>query len=246
MIPKLRDPATARPRNPTMNLRIFDTTDDLLAAAARALVQRAQSGARTIALSGGSTPKPLYAMLGASPLREQLAEFPITWIVVDERYVPIDHPDSNAGMMEKTLFANGISPSHRFLPFRTELHDPAATTHAFENEWRSLGINQLDVVLLGMGDDGHTASLFPGTPVLDVENRIAAEVFVPRLDMWRVTLTKPVLRSAALRLVLATGAKKRPIIEGVRDGADYPIAQATRDVDTWWLIDREAAPEGAS
>jgi 6-phosphogluconolactonase len=225
-----------------MNLRIFDTTDDLLAAAARTLVQRVQAGARTIALSGGSTPKPLYAMLGSSPLREELAEFPITWIVVDERYVPIEDRESNAGMMEKTLFANGISTSHRFLRFRTERNDPAATARAFEDEWRALGIAQLDVVLLGIGDDGHTASLFPGTPVLDVEDRIASEVFVPRLDTWRVTITKPVIRAATLRLVLANGAKKKPILEGVRDGADYPIAQATNGVETWWLIDRDAAP----
>jgi 6-phosphogluconolactonase len=225
-----------------MNLRIFDSTGELLAAAARTLVQRVQAGARTIALSGGSTPKPLYAMLGSSPLREQLAEFPITWVVVDERCVPIDDPDSNAGMMSKSLFASGISATHRFLSFRTELNDPAATARAFEDEWRSLGITQLDVVLLGIGDDGHTASLFPGTPVLDVEDRIASEVFVPRLDAWRVTITKPVIRAATLRLVLANGAKKKPILEGVRDGADYPIAQATNGVETWWLIDREAAP----
>jgi len=225
-----------------MNLRIFDTTDDLLAAAARTLVQRVQAGARTIALSGGSTPKPAYAMLGSSPLREQLAEFPITWVVVDERYVPTDDPESNAGMMSKTLFANGMSPAHRFLRFRTELNDPAATARAFEDEWRALGIAQLDLVLLGIGDDGHTASLFPGTPVLDVEDRIASEVFVPRLDTWRLTITKPVIRAAALRLVLANGAKKKPILEGVRDGAGYPIAQATTGVETWWLIDRDAAP----
>src|SRR3954469_13509474 len=210
-----------------MNLRIFDTPHDLLAAAARTLVQRVQAGARTIALSGGSTPKPLYAMLGASPLRGQLADFPITWVVVDERYVPIDHPDSNAGMMQQTLFASGMSPAHRFLRFDTDLNDPAATARAFENEWRTLGITQLDLVLLGIGDDGHTASLFPGTPVLDVSDRVASEVFVPRLDAWRVTITKPVIRGAMLRLVLATGAKKKPILEGVRDGADYPIAQAT-------------------
>jgi 6-phosphogluconolactonase len=226
-----------------MNLRIFDSTADLLTAAARTLVQRVEAGARTIALSGGSTPKPLYAMLGASPMREQLADLPITWIVVDERYVPIDHPESNAGMMRQTLFANGISPTHRFLRFDTELNDPAATAVAFENEWRILGITQLDLVLLGIGDDGHTASLFPGTPVLDVEDRIAAEVFVPRLDVWRVTITKPVIRTATLRLVLANGAKKKPILEGVRDGADYPIAQVTAGTETWWLIDRDAAPE---
>ncbi|MBV8545838.1 MAG: 6-phosphogluconolactonase [Acidobacteria bacterium] len=226
-----------------MNLRIFDTTDDLLAAAARTLLQRVQAGARTIALSGGSTPQPMYAMLGSSPMREQLAEFPITWVVVDERYVPIDDPESNAGMMQRTLFANGISPTHRFLRFRTELNDPAATARAFEDEWRDLGITQLDLILLGIGDDGHTASLFPGTPVLAVEDRIASEVFVPRLDTWRVTITKPVIRAAALRLVLANGTKKKPILEGVRDGADYPIAQATNGVETWWLIDCEAAPD---
>jgi len=225
-----------------MNLRIFDTTDDLLAAAARTLVQRVQGGARTIALSGGSTPKPMYNMLGSSPMREQLAEFPVTWIVVDERYVPIDDPESNAGMMQKTLFANGMSPTHRFLRFRTELNDPAATARTFEDEWRTLNIAQIDLVCLGIGDDGHTASLFPGTPVLDVEDRIASEVFVPRLDTWRVTITKPVIRAATLRVVLANGAKKKPILEGVRDGADYPIAQATNGVETWWFIDRDAAP----
>ena len=71
-----------------MNLRIFDTTDDLLAAAARTVVQRVQARARTIALSGGSTPKPMYAMLGSSPLREQLAEFPITWRLIDRAAAP--------------------------------------------------------------------------------------------------------------------------------------------------------------
>src|SRR5437660_7661840 len=178
-----------------MNLRIFDNTNDLLASAARTLVQRAQAGARTIALSGGSTPKPMYAMLGSSPMREQLAEFPIMWVVVDERYVPIDDPDSNAGMMEKTLFANGMSPAHRFLRFRTELNDPAATARTFEDEWRQLGLTDLDLVLLGIGDDGHTASLFPGTEVLPVETRIASEVFVPRLDTWQVTIAKQVIRA---------------------------------------------------
>ncbi|MGH9423925.1 MAG: 6-phosphogluconolactonase, partial [Thermoanaerobaculia bacterium] len=189
-----------------------------------------------------STPKPLYTMLGESPLREQLADLPITWIVVDERYVPIDHPDSNAGMMQKTLFANGLPPKHRFLRFHTELSDPAATARAFQDEWHSLNIDHLDLVLLGMGDDGHTASLFPGTPVLEIEDRIAAEVYVPRLDTWRVTLTKPVLRAAGLRMVLAAGAKKKPVLEAIRDGADYPIAQVTKGAETWWFVDREAAP----
>src|SRR5436190_1006662 len=120
-----------------MNLRIFDNLVDLHAAAARTIVQRAQAGARSIALSGGSTPKPLYTLLGKS---EELRALPITWVIVDERYVPIDHPESNAGMIEKTLFADGMAPSHRFLRFRTELNDPAATARAFEDEWRQLGL----------------------------------------------------------------------------------------------------------
>jgi 6-phosphogluconolactonase len=224
-----------------MNLRIFETLTALHTATARTIHQGVAAGARVIALSGGSTPKPHYALLGQS---EELREFPIVWVVVDERYVPIDHPESNAGMIEKTLFADGMAPSHRFLRFRTELKDPEATARAFEDEWRALGLTEIDLVLLGVGDDGHTASLFPGTEVLQVEDRIAAAVFVPRLDAWRVTITKPVIRAAKLRMVVVAGATKRPILEQVRAGADYPIAQVTAGAgETWWLVDRDAAPE---
>ncbi len=222
-----------------MNLRVFDSLDDLIRAAARTLMQRIDGGARSIALSGGSTPKPLYELLGQW---EALREQPITWVLVDERYVPIDDPQSNAGMIEKTLFARGKPPAHRFLRFRTELGDPARTAQEFEREWRELGLDGLDIVLLGIGDDGHTASLFPGTEVLAVEDRIATAVYVPKMNSWRVTLTKPVIRAAGLRLVLAAGASKQPILQEVRAGAEYPIALVTRGVETWWLVDRSAAP----
>ena len=214
-----------------MNLRIFDTVDELIQAAARTLMQRIDAGARTIALSGGSTPKPLYQLLGKS---DEVRKLPITWVLVDERYVPIDDAQSNAGMIEKTL------KPERLLRFKTELGDPARTADEFEREWRELKIDRLDIALLGMGDDGHTASLFPGTDVLMVEDRIAAPVFVQKMNAWRVTLTKPVLRSAALRIVLATGAAKRPVLEEVRAGAEYPITLVTRGVETWWFVDREA------
>jgi 6-phosphogluconolactonase len=219
-----------------MNLRIFDTVDQLIAGAARTIIERADDGA-SIALSGGSTPKPLYELLGGASLRQKR----ITWVVVDERYVPITDPQSNAGMIERTLFADGIPPGHQLLRFKTELNDPAATAREFEREWRELRLGDLDMVILGMGDDGHTASLFPGTSALDVEDRIAVEVFVPKLKMWRVTITKPVIRAAQLRIVLAAGESKREMLKQIRDGADYPIAQATRGVETWWLIDRAAA-----
>ena len=215
-----------------MNLRIFDSAEDLVHAAARTVVQKIGAGARTIALSGGSTPKPMYELLG-----KETIDVPVTWVVVDERYVPMSDPQSNAAMIEATLH-----PA-RFLRFRTELGDPAATARAFEDEWRALGIERLDVVILGVSDDGHTASLFPGTSALQVEDRLATEVWVEKLKMWRVTLTKPVLRDAALRIVLAAGETKRPVLEQVRAGVEHPIAQVTRGVETWWMVDRAAAPE---
>jgi len=220
-----------------MNLRIFNTVHDLISAAEREIVRRIGAGARTIALSGGSTPKPLYERLGRN---HEVRGKPVLWVVVDERYVPIDDPQSNAGMIEKTL------KPERLLRFKTELGDPQRTADEFEREWRDLKIDRLDLVILGMGDDGHTASLFPGTDVLAVEDRISAAVFVPKMNAWRVTLTKPVLRAAGLRIVLAAGASKRPVLNELRAGAEYPIAQVTADVETWWFVDREAAGVSSS
>ncbi|HEX7151704.1 MAG TPA: 6-phosphogluconolactonase [Thermoanaerobaculia bacterium] len=221
-----------------MNLRSFTSLSDLVTAAARAIVQRVRPEGRTvIALSGGSTPKPLYELLGQSPWREQLEAAEITWVVVDERHVPRDDPQFNAAMIERTLFAQGLPPSHRFLFFDTAEGDAEATAAGFERRWRELAIEQLDVILLGCGDDGHTASLFPGTPVLEVDDRVAAAVYVPRLEQWRVTLTLPVIRAAGVRYVLAAGEKKRAIIEEIRAGADYPVVRATGgDIETWWLV----------
>jgi 6-phosphogluconolactonase len=213
-----------------MNLRVFENLEDLSHAAARAI---RRSGAKSIAVTGGSTPKRLYELLGESLPDE------VTWVLVDERYVPMSDPQSNAAMIERTLFARGVP--ERWLRFRTELNDPAETARVFAEEWKALGIGDLDLILLGCGDDGHTASLFPGTPVLDVQDRVASEVFVPRLDQWRVTLTLPVIRAAAMRIVLAAGEAKAPVIADVRAGVDHPVTRATSGVETWWMVDRAAA-----
>ena len=228
-----------------MNLRIFESTKDLIAAAARTIEQRVAGREKaSIAISGGSTPKPLYEMLATSPHRETLAKTAITWVVVDERFVPITDPQSNEAMIRRTLFREGVSPTHRFLAFRTDVDTPALSAAQFEAQWQAMGLGELDIILLGMGDDGHTASLFPDTPVLGVEDRIAADVFVPRLNQSRVTLTLPAIRSAKLRMVLAAGESKAPILRQVRDGVRYPIALATGgEIETWWFIDRAAAAE---
>lgn len=213
-----------------MNLRIFDDAEDLSRAAMRTILQR---GAKTIGLTGGSTPKRLYELLADSLPQD------VTWVLIDERYVPLDDPQSNAAMIERTLFARGVP--ERWLRFKTELNVPAETARVFEEDWRALSIDKIDLLLLGCGDDGHTASLFPGTPVLDVDDRIASEVFVPRLDQWRVTLTMPVLRAATTRLVLATGESKASVIRDVREGVPHPVTLATQGLDSWWFVDRAAA-----
>lgn len=210
-----------------MNLRIFDDLEALSQSAAVAILE---SGAKSIAVTGGSTPKRLYEILAPQLPKD------VWWILGDERYVPHDDPRSNAAMIERTLFAH--ERPERWLPFDTTFADAEESARAFE---RGFPVDAIDLVLLGCGDDGHTASLFPGTPILEVRERIAAAVFVPRLQQWRVTLTLPVIRAAKMRFVLASGASKAPIVRDVRAGVDHPVARATTGVDTWWFVDRAAA-----
>jgi 6-phosphogluconolactonase len=227
-----------------MNFRIFDSVEDLVHAAALEVVRRATSRSPfRIALSGGSTPAPLYELLGSAPLRERLAPLEIDWIVGDERCVPMVDPASNAGMIKRTLFADGVPEKHHFLRFPTEERDPQRIADEFERAWKERGIERIDLAIQGMGEDGHTASLFPGTPVLEVRDRIAAPVYVPKLDSWRVTLTLPVLQKSAAILVLAAGAGKRAVIDRLRAGeTDFPIARVTSAVeDSWWFTDKAAA-----
>src|SRR5436309_15993877 len=98
-----------------MNLRIFDSQDDLVHAAARTILQKIADGARTIALSGGTTPKPVYELRGKETIGA-----PVTWVVVDERYVPLGDWQANGAMIQQPLFGKGMQPSHRLLRFRAE------------------------------------------------------------------------------------------------------------------------------
>ncbi len=224
-----------------MNARIFDTADDVIQATAETLLQRiAMKESAVIGLSGGSTPEPLYRLLAQEPHRSVLERVAITWVLVDERFVPYSDPQSNAAAIDRTLFANGLPSNHRFLRFDTSLADAEASADDFERQWLALQPGPLDLVLLGCGPDGHTASLFPGTTALDDTDRTAIAVFVPRLDQWRVTLSLRTIREAALRLIPTVRGDKHDILTRIRAGERFPVVDATEGIESWWLVDREA------
>ncbi len=186
---------------------------------------------RTLALAGGSTPRALY---------QALAEVDYPWSEVDvffgdERCVPPDHPDSNFRMAHRALLSKVAARVHR-MP--AESCDPIA----YERELAGAlgpGAPTLDLVLLGLGDDGHTASLFPGDPALEERDRLVARVERP--DHPRLTLTLPVLSAARVAAFLVSGESKREALTRLVEGRDIPAARvaAGRVVI---LADRAAAP----
>ncbi len=195
-------------------LRVFDDLDGLVDAAVSLFLEERP---RTIALSGGSTPKPVY---------ERLAEQDYPWAEVevffgDERCVPPEHPDSNFRMANEALLSKVTTRVHAMYDC-----DPAL----YEADLRSVfgdGVPAFDLTFMGIGDDGHTASLFPGKPALDVRDRWVTSVPEPGMPPPhpRLTLTFPVLDAARLALFLVAGESKRERLHQLMTNADIPAAR---------------------
>ncbi len=231
-----------------------------LAAAAAAEVgaaARAAVGARgrfTVALAGGSTPLGLYRVLAT---RDGAADLP--WPAVhffwgDERHVPPDHPDSNYGAARAALLDRVPVPAENIHRIPAELADAEAAACAYEEELRRSFSPpegqppRFDLVLLGLGADGHTASLFPGSAALGERERWVVAPRIEKLAARRITLTLPVLNAAARVLFLVSGQDKagalREVLAGPRRPRKLP-AQAVEphDGEVNWIVDREAASE---
>lgn len=221
--------------------------EDFVALANEAIAAR---GVFHVALAGGSTPKKLFDLLAARG-KSALAWDKITLWWGDERAVPPDHPDSNYGMAKKHLIDPlGLDPA-RIHRIKGELDPKQAAAEYLAEVTAGLGSPPvgLDLVLLGMGPDGHTLSLFPNTAALDSDAWVVANELLPTNlpgKCWRVTMTVDAVEFARHVRFTAAGADKakslREVLEGARDPRTYP-SQLINGPDVQWLVDEAAAKE---
>ena len=229
-----------------MGIQVFDSAEDVATAAAEAFVQAATgaiaSGGRfSVALSGGTTPKRVYQLLATESYRDRLDWTRVHIFFGDERCVPVDHPDSNYRMAREALISAVPIPGENVFPIQGD-GDPGSNAQKYEQQLKQFFVNThwpiFDLVLLGLGEDAHTASLFPGTKALHEDNAWVVANWVEKLQTWRITLTAPVINHAAQILFLVTGSSKaKPLSTGIGDAAlshgrhHGPSGQAGRSGD---------------
>lgn len=207
-----------------------------------------------VALSGGSTPKLLYQLLTSDEYRGRVAWNGMDFFFGDERWVPHTHKDSNFKLANDYLFQPLGIDSNRVFPMPTEGIEPQEAAEQYEADIRrtfalaSREMPHFNLILLGMGDDGHTASLFPHTAALQEYGKLVASNHVEKLNTWRITLTAPVLNAAEHVLFMVAGESKAPalkqVLEGEYNPEEYP-SQLLREASghVTWLVDRAAAAQ---
>ena len=245
------------PRN--SEIRILPDANAVAQTAAAEFVKLAREalqrkGTFMVALSGGSTPKTLYSLLAERTEKRVGPEIPWAQIHLffgDERHVPPDHSDSNYRMANESMISKVPIPTQNVHRVHAENKDAAAAAADYDKtlvKVFNISENQVprfDLILLGMGPDGHTASLFPGSSgVQELSKRVVAN-WVPKFNSFRVTFTRPVLNNAAEVLLLVCGADKAPALSEVMGSGDpntYPVKYVQPDEGKLiWLLDRAAA-----
>ncbi|MGC9457757.1 MAG: 6-phosphogluconolactonase [Halothiobacillaceae bacterium] len=197
-----------------------------------------------IALAGGRTPRMLYHHL-VQAHRDALDWSRVEFYFGDERIVPLDHPESNFRMAQESLFSGLGVHNHQLFPMISgERHDPQQEADRYESllrRWASQRVPQLDIALLGMGSDGHFASLFPGTPALDETDRLVVVNPVEKLHGSRLTMTFPMFLAARSVMFLVTGQDKAPALRAVLAGdSALPAGQLMNQRDADWFVDEAA------
>jgi len=205
----------------------------------------AERGRFAVAISGGSTPLPLYQLLASEEFCGRLDWEKVHFFWADERCVPREHPDSNYGAAHDILLSRVPLPAANIHRIQGEL-PPQQAADAYEEQLHRFFDKELpvfDQVLLGMGADGHTASLFPETLPSMASGRLAAPVYLARLNSHRVTLTLPVINSARRVVFLVAGKDKAPVLREIVGvgNTSYPAALVEPQGEVIWLLDKEAA-----
>jgi len=233
-------------------LQVFEDLTDLNTAAANLFIQAAneaiaERGRFTVALTGGSSPKGLYQLLASSPYKEQIDWQKVFVFWGDERWVPLTDERSNAKMTAETLLNRVPIPNEHIFVMWKEHVEPRAYAETYgQLIEQQVKDSRFDLILLGMGDDGHTASLFPGTPVLYEKDKNVAAYFLMAQDMYRITLTAPLINRARKVAFLLFGEKKAPalkeVLEGQKHIEKYP-SQLIQPIDgeLFWFVDTAAA-----
>jgi 6-phosphogluconolactonase len=239
-------------------VRILADSNGIAQTAAAEFLEAAREAVRTkdsfcVALSGGSTPKALYGLLLNNPMLQAMVPWSKTqFFFGDERHVPPTDPESNFRMATEAMLAKAPIDAKQVHRIKGEKRNAAQAAEEYDEDLRAsfrLTDGQLprfDLVLLGMGPEGHTASLFPGTKALKEERRLVVNNWVGKLYTDRITLTPPVLNNAARVLFMVHGAEKAPALKAVLEGPYEPDqlpAQIVRPKDgkVLWLVDPSAA-----
>lgn len=229
-----------------MEVKVFTGPAEVARAAAEHLVSLKP---KSVVLSGGTTPRTLYELLADArePFRERIAWDEIHFFFSDERHVPPDHPDSNYRMVNEAMLSRVPVPAENVHRIPGERSVAAEAAKEYETTLRAFfrdRIPSFDLALLGLGDDGHTASLFPHSPALKETKRLVAAPWVEKLNAYRITLTLPVLNNGKSVVFLVTGASKAEILREViktKPNPDLFPAQAVQPENLLWLVDEAAA-----
>ena len=236
-----------------IDIRLYPDKKELIIATAEKIIDCfgqniRERGICNIALAGGSTPRDVYCLLASKPYKNRVSWGNVFIFWGDERAVGPGNPESNYGMAKQTFLEHITIPEKNVHRIRGEIEAGQAAleyTNLLRRHFKE-DLPHFDFILLGVGDDGHTASLFPGTDVIEEQHQLVEAVFVPKFGAWRVTLTLPVLNAAKEIMFLVSGNAKSEIVRRVmsieKSTKELPVTLVNPNGGrVYWMLDSEAA-----